>query len=145
MTRSVCASLIALLVPCAILVPATGRDWRGERTRPASRPASRPAVYPFPPAAKRPTPSTSPAGEVCRAALDWLERAEPVVDRLVPLAGQVADRLVLAGVRGLLNLALTRVVVPRRVRLVDSRFVSSLLVLSASLGRRATKRRKDTA
>ena len=46
-------------------------------------------------------------------------------------AQHVADRLVLAGVRRVLNLALTRVVVPKRVRLVDSRIVSSLMVLSA--------------
>lgn len=45
-------------------------------------------------------------------------------------AQKVADLLILSGVRGLLNLALTHVVSPRRVPVVDARVVASLLELA---------------
>lgn len=45
-------------------------------------------------------------------------------------AQNVADRLILGGVRGLLNLAFTRVVVPKKVRVIDVRIISGLLLLS---------------
>lgn len=45
-------------------------------------------------------------------------------------AQNVADRLILGGVRGLLNLAFTRVIVPRKVRVVHVRIISGLLLLS---------------
>lgn len=50
-----------------------------------------------------------------------------------PSAQEVADRLIMAGVRGILNLAFTRVITPRRVRSVDGRIVSSLLLLSCTM------------
>lgn len=48
-------------------------------------------------------------------------------------AQNVADRLILGGVRGLLNLAFTRIVAPRRVPVCNVRIVSGLLVLSAAM------------
>lgn len=47
-----------------------------------------------------------------------------------PAAQAVADLLIAAGIKGLLNLALTHVVAPRRVAVVDSRIVVSLLELT---------------
>lgn len=52
-------------------------------------------------------------------------------------AQHAADRLILAGIRGILNLAFTRVVSPRRVPVVDGRIVSSLLLLSHAMGHRS--------
>ena len=49
-------------------------------------------------------------------------------------AQHAADILILAGIRGILNLAFTRVVSPRRVPVVDRCFVSSLLMLSRAMG-----------
>jgi redox-sensing transcriptional repressor len=48
-------------------------------------------------------------------------------------AQSAADRLVLSGVRGFLNLAFTRVVAPRNVTVVDGRIVSSMLQLSCMM------------
>jgi redox-sensing transcriptional repressor len=48
-------------------------------------------------------------------------------------AQSAADRLVLSGVKGLLNLAFTRVVAPRNVNVVDGRIVSSMLQLSCMM------------
>ena len=52
-----------------------------------------------------------------------------------PAAQSVADALVKAGVRGLLNLALTHVTAPKRVPIVDSRVVASMQKLSHALTR----------
>ena len=49
-------------------------------------------------------------------------------------AQNAADRLILAGVKGLMNLAFTRVLSPKRVPVVDGRLVSSLLLLSCKMG-----------
>lgn len=46
-------------------------------------------------------------------------------------AQKVADLLILCGVNGLLNLALTRTAAPRGVHLVNSRIVADLLMLSS--------------
>jgi redox-sensing transcriptional repressor len=48
-------------------------------------------------------------------------------------AQSVADLLIASGVKGLLNMTLTHVVSPRRVAVVDSRIVSSLLELAHAL------------
>ena len=48
-------------------------------------------------------------------------------------AQSVADLLIVAGVRGLLNMALTHIVVPETVSVIDSRIVASLLELSHSV------------
>jgi redox-sensing transcriptional repressor len=45
-------------------------------------------------------------------------------------AQQVADWLIVAGVRGLLNLTTAHIVVPRKVSLVDARFLASLRELA---------------
>jgi len=45
----------------------------------------------------------------------------------------VADVLIMAGVKGLLNLALAHIVAPRRVPVIDSRVVASLLELSHTI------------
>jgi len=64
-------------------------------------------------------------------------------------AQEVADILVLAGVRGLLNLAPTRVVTPAGVPVIDSRVVASLLELSYAItetglpGRRSRPRHDE--
>ena len=50
-----------------------------------------------------------------------------------PSAQEATDRLILAGVCGVLNLAPTHVVVPRGARVVDVRVVSSLLQLSCAM------------
>ncbi len=47
-----------------------------------------------------------------------------------PAAQQVADLLIASGVTGLLNLALTHLVVPKWVSVIDSRIVASLLELT---------------
>jgi len=52
-------------------------------------------------------------------------------------AQRVADRLILSGVRGILNLAFTRVLAPKRVQIVDGRIVQSLLLLSCSMAHTA--------
>jgi redox-sensing transcriptional repressor len=53
-------------------------------------------------------------------------------------AQSVADLLIVAGIRGLLNLTLAHIIAPARVAVVDSRIVTSLLELShAVLTRRA--------
>ncbi|MDD4872521.1 MAG: redox-sensing transcriptional repressor Rex [Kiritimatiellae bacterium] len=51
----------------------------------------------------------------------------------------VADMLIMSGVKGLLNLALTHIVAPRSVPVIDSRVVASLLELSHTIkfGRRS--------
>jgi redox-sensing transcriptional repressor len=54
-------------------------------------------------------------------------------------AQRVADRLILSGVRGILNLAFTRVIAPKRVQIVDGRIVQSLLLLSCSMAHTAVK------
>lgn len=59
-------------------------------------------------------------------------------------AQQVADQLIKAGVRGILNLAFTRVIVPKRVHVVDGRIVQSLLLLSCSMSGSATESRNST-
>lgn len=51
-------------------------------------------------------------------------------------AQNVADRLILGGVRGLLNLAFTRVVAPKQVRVIDVRIISGLLLLSHIMNER---------
>jgi len=48
-------------------------------------------------------------------------------------AQAVADMLIMSGVKGLLNLALTHIVAPRHVPVIDSRVVSSLLELSHTI------------
>lgn len=48
-------------------------------------------------------------------------------------AQQVADILIMSGVKGILNLALTHIVAPKRVPVIDSRVVSSLLELSHTI------------
>jgi len=48
-------------------------------------------------------------------------------------AQPVADLLVAAGVKGLLNMALTHIIVPKSVSVIDSRIVASLLELSHSV------------
>lgn len=48
-------------------------------------------------------------------------------------AQSVADLLVASGVKGLLNMALTHIVVPPSVSVIDSRIVASLLELSHSV------------
>lgn len=49
------------------------------------------------------------------------------------VAQGVADLLIMSGVKGLLNLALTHIVAPRRVAVIDSRVVASLLELSHTI------------
>ncbi len=48
-------------------------------------------------------------------------------------AQAVADLLVVSGVRGLLNLALTHVIAPARVQVVDARLVASLQELTHAI------------
>jgi len=48
-------------------------------------------------------------------------------------AQAVADMLIMSGVKGLLNLALTHIVAPRNVPVIDSRVVASLLELSHTI------------
>lgn len=48
-------------------------------------------------------------------------------------AQSVADMLILCGVKGLLNMALTHVVAPKTVAVIDSRIVASLLELSHAI------------
>ena len=48
-------------------------------------------------------------------------------------AQQVADRLIISGVRGLLNLAYTHIQAPRRVAVVDARILASLQELAYAL------------
>ena len=50
-----------------------------------------------------------------------------------PAAQGVADMLIMSGVKGLLNLALTHIASPTRVPVVDSRIVASLLELSHTI------------
>jgi redox-sensing transcriptional repressor len=57
-------------------------------------------------------------------------------------AQRVADQLVLAGVKGLLNLAYVHIRVPRKVALVDARILASLQELSYAT--RANRRKKRT-
>lgn len=45
-------------------------------------------------------------------------------------AQQVADQLIVAGVRGLLNLTTAHIIVPRKVSVVDARFLASLRELA---------------
>jgi redox-sensing transcriptional repressor len=45
-------------------------------------------------------------------------------------AQHVADRLIVAGVRGLLNLTTAHIIVPKKVSLVDARFLASLRELA---------------
>jgi redox-sensing transcriptional repressor len=45
-------------------------------------------------------------------------------------AQQVADLLIVSGIKGLLNMALTHIVVPQRVAVMDSRIIVSLLELT---------------
>ncbi|MEI6148702.1 MAG: redox-sensing transcriptional repressor Rex [bacterium] len=45
-------------------------------------------------------------------------------------AQQVADHLIVAGVRGLLNLTTAHIIVPKKVSLVDARFLASLRELA---------------
>jgi len=72
-------------------------------TRPAGRATTRPAldlVYPFPLPAVARAPATAPAGrteDICQAAIDWLDRASPMVDKLVPVAEAAAERLLAGG------------------------------------------------
>lgn len=47
-----------------------------------------------------------------------------------PAAQQVADLLIASGIKGLLNLALSHIVAPRRVAVVDSRIIVSLMELT---------------
>lgn len=49
------------------------------------------------------------------------------------VAQQVADRLILAGVRGLLNLTTAHLVAPRKVSVVDARILASLRELAYSV------------
>lgn len=49
-------------------------------------------------------------------------------------AQNVADLLILAGARGLLNMAFARVVAPKKVRVVNARLISSFLQLSCAVG-----------
>ena len=49
------------------------------------------------------------------------------------VAQSVADLLIMSGVKGLLNLALSHIVTPQSVPVVDSRVVSSLLELSHTI------------
>lgn len=62
----------------------------------------------------------------------------------VPAEGaqRVADQLVLAGVKGLLNLAYVHIRVPKKVALVDARILASLQELSYAT--RAIRRKKRT-
>jgi len=48
-------------------------------------------------------------------------------------AQSAADYLIAAGVKGLLNLALTHIVAPRQVSIVDSRIITNLLELSHAI------------
>jgi len=48
-------------------------------------------------------------------------------------AQSVADLLIAAGVKGLLNLALTHITAPKRVAVIDSRIVASLLELAHAI------------
>lgn len=48
-------------------------------------------------------------------------------------AQSVADMLILCGVKGLLNMALTHIVAPQSVGVIDSRIVASLLELSHAI------------
>ena len=50
-----------------------------------------------------------------------------------PVAQSVADQLVKAGVKGLLNMALTHITAPDNVSVVDSRIVASLLELAHAI------------
>lgn len=69
-----------------------------------------------------------------------MEQLEPTVKRHAVMMGivavpavaaqSVADLLVSAGVKGLLNMALTHVIAPDHVSVIDSRIVASLLELS---------------
>jgi redox-sensing transcriptional repressor len=51
-----------------------------------------------------------------------------------PAAAQsVADMLIISGVRGLLNMALTHIVAPRRVAVIDARVIASLQELTHAI------------
>ena len=59
-------------------------------------------------------------------------------------AQEVADRLVAAGIKGLLNLALTHVSAPPNVTVMDARFVATLQQLAHSLKARKGKKKNET-
>ncbi len=65
------------------------------------------------------------SGVICGQDVDIGIVAVPPV-----VAQQVADRLIVAGVRGLLNLTTAHLVVPRKVSVVDARILASLRELA---------------
>lgn len=48
-------------------------------------------------------------------------------------AQNVADLLIASGIKGLLNLSLTHIIVPRKVAIIDSRVIASLMELTHSI------------
>jgi len=94
MARNALVLLATAIAACGVVVGGSSRP-----SPPRPRPASRPSVIAFPPAsappATRPGPAT--ARSVCRAALAWFDRADGVVEKLIPLAERAADRLLAGG------------------------------------------------
>jgi redox-sensing transcriptional repressor len=60
-------------------------------------------------------------------------------------AQAVADLLIAAGIRGILNLTLAHIVVPSRVAIIDSRIVSNLLELTHAISASITGTVSDSA
>jgi len=81
------------------------------------------------------------------SALKSVVRAKRVAIGIIAVpaesAQQVADLLVAAGVKGLLNLAYVHVKVPRGVSVVDARLLGSLQQLSYAVHSRKRRPRKD--
>lgn len=95
--------LTVVLAFASILITdgaATAGPPRAATPRPAAgAPAARTGIYTFP-AAANPSPASAPAGHteaIYQAALQWFDRAEPMVDKLVPVAEQAAESLLSGG------------------------------------------------
>jgi len=83
-----------LRITTTVLLTATLTLAQAPTTQPAG-----PGIIPFP-AAQAASPATAPAGateSICLAAVDWLDRAEPMVDKLVPVAEQAVERILGGG------------------------------------------------
>jgi len=83
----------ALLIAATVLLAALPAPAQSPATQPAG-----PGIISFPAGGGR--PATAPAGateSVCAAAIDWLDRAGAMVDKLVPVAEEAAGRILAGG------------------------------------------------
>ena len=83
-----------LLIAAAVFLTASAAPARPPATQPAA-----PRIIPFP-AAKADPPATAPSGateSICRASLEWLDRAGPMVEKLLPVAERAVERILAGG------------------------------------------------